>query len=71
MPAIFTVDDKRNERLVNFRRGRDYIVIDEVAEQWTFRNGPDEVTCIFNLRSVPARVPSELEANVAPRKIAE
>jgi type IV secretion system protein VirB9 len=70
VPAIFKVDADRNERLVNFRRERDYIVIDEVAEQWTLRNGPDEVTCVFNLRSVPARVPSEPETHVMPRRIA-
>ena len=48
IPAIFAVDRKRNEALVNHRREGDYIVVDGVKTQWTLRDG-DETTCLFNL----------------------
>lgn len=52
VPAIFVVDAKRNESLVNGRREGDYLVIDKVAYQWTLRNGED-VTCLFNQTQLP------------------
>ena len=48
VPAIFSVDRRRNEQLVNYRREGDYIVVDAVRTQWTLRNGPED-TCLFNL----------------------
>jgi len=47
VPAIFLVDDERNEALVNSVREGKYLVIHRVGRQFTLRNG-DEVTCIFN-----------------------
>lgn len=48
IPAIFAVLDKAgHEALVNYHKSGNYIVIDRVARQFTFRNGHD-VTCIFN-----------------------
>jgi type IV secretion system protein VirB9 len=46
-PAIFTVDSKRNEGLVNYAIKGPYVVVQRIARQFTLRNGAD-VTCIFN-----------------------
>ncbi len=46
-PAIFTVDSKRNEGLVNFAIKGPYVIVQRLARQFTLRNG-NEVTCIFN-----------------------
>ncbi|MFW8642372.1 hypothetical protein ACOJBO_03835 [Rhizobium beringeri] len=53
MPAIFIVDNKRRESLVNYRREADYIVIDTVRGR-TLRYGTENETCLFNLRTAPA-----------------
>lgn len=66
VPAIFVVDARRNESLINYRREGDYLVVDKVAYQWTLRNG-DEVTCLFNQTEVPPE-PTGVEP-YAPRKI--
>ena len=47
-PAIFTVDQDRNEALVNFNVRGGYIVVERLASQFTLRDG-DLATCIFNL----------------------
>lgn len=60
VPAIFSVDRRRNESLVNHRREGDYIVVDSVHAQWTLRSGPEE-TCLFNLA-----VPDPGEAGLDP-----
>lgn len=69
IPAIFIVDRKRRESLVNYRREQDYIVIDTVSRQWTLRYGTEEETCLFNLRTAPADVPAPIEGAVAPKRI--
>jgi type IV secretion system protein VirB9 len=69
VPAIFTVDGKRRESLINYRREGDYIVVDSVARQWTLRYGTETETCLFNLRTAPADVPAPIEGAVAPRRI--
>ncbi|MGO7719114.1 TrbG/VirB9 family P-type conjugative transfer protein, partial [Rhizobium johnstonii] len=50
IPAIFIVDRKSRESLVNYRREADYIVIDTVSRQWSLRYGTEDETCLFNLR---------------------
>ena len=60
LPAIFAVDRRRNESLVNHRREGDYIVVDGVHAQWTLRSGAKE-TCLFNLA-----VPNPGEAGPEP-----
>ncbi|MFW8583929.1 TrbG/VirB9 family P-type conjugative transfer protein [Rhizobium beringeri] len=66
VPAIFIVDNKRRESLVNYRREADYIVIDTVSRQWTLRYGTENETCLFNLRTAPADVPALIEGAVVP-----
>jgi len=56
IPAIFIVDAKGNESLVNYRVTGNYIVIERVSQQFTLRHG-DDVACVFN------------EANPLGRKI--
>jgi len=69
IPAIFVVDRKRRESLVNYRREADYIVIDTVSRQWSLRYGTEDETCLFNLRTVPADIPAPIEGAVAPKRI--
>ena len=46
-PAVFLVDEKRNESLVNFTSEGPYLVVERTGRQFTLRDG-DTVTCIFN-----------------------
>ena len=46
-PAIFLVDEQRNESLVNYQVEGRYVIVHRVARQFTLRNG-NSVTCIFN-----------------------
>ncbi len=69
IPAIFIVDAKRRESLVNYRREADYVVIDKVSRQWSLRYGTEEETCLFNLRIVPADIPAPIEGAVAPKRM--
>lgn len=46
-PAIFVVDDRGNESLVNYHKEGDYIVVERLGRRFTLRDGED-VTCIFN-----------------------
>ncbi len=69
IPAIFIVDAKRRESLVNYRREADYVVIDKVSRQWSLRYGTEDETCLFNLRTVPADIPAPIEGAVAPKRI--
>ena len=57
-PAIFTVDDERNEATINYTVRGEYVVVEDVAEQFTLRDG-DDATCIFNL-SFPGTEHDEL-----------
>jgi len=49
IPAILTVGDKGQEKVVNSRREQDFIIIDGVHDQFTLRRGK-QATCLFNLR---------------------
>ncbi|NTA14042.1 TrbG/VirB9 family P-type conjugative transfer protein [Agrobacterium tumefaciens] len=69
IPAIFIVDGRRRESLVNYRRESDYIVIDKVSRQWTLRFGTETETCLFNLRTTPADIPAPIEGAVSPKRI--
>jgi type IV secretion system protein VirB9 len=46
-PAVFAVDAKGNEGLVNYRQEKGYVVIERVADRFTLRHGPETI-CIFN-----------------------
>lgn len=39
LPAIFAVDGKQKEKLVNFRINNDTVVVEKVTGQWTLRDG--------------------------------
>ena len=47
LPAIFVVDEEKNESLVNSRVSGEYIVVHRIAKQFALRSGKT-VTCIFN-----------------------
>jgi type IV secretion system protein VirB9 len=49
IPAIFVVEDKRGESLVNIRTEGYYIIVDKVAAQFTLRAGA-KTLCLFNRR---------------------
>lgn len=46
-PAIFSVDEKGNESLVNFNMEGSYMIVNSTKRQFTLRDG-DTATCIFN-----------------------
>jgi type IV secretion system protein VirB9 len=69
VPAIFAVDEARNETLLNFRREGEYIVLDRTARQFTLRNG-EVATCLYNLRTKPVIDPRRDElAPYSPRRL--
>jgi len=47
IPAIFAVNEQGYETLVNFRIVDEYVVIEQVAGQFTLRSGGD-VVCVYN-----------------------
>lgn len=47
MPAIFSVDENRNESLVNYNIQGNYLVVNSTNSQFTLRDG-STATCIFN-----------------------
>ncbi len=47
IPAIFAVNDQGYEALVNFRIVDEYVVIEQVAGQFTLRSGGD-IVCVYN-----------------------
>lgn len=47
LPAVFIVDDKRKETLVNYHMDGDYMVVNSVAKQFTLRDG-SRVTSVYN-----------------------
>jgi type IV secretion system protein VirB9 len=49
IPAIFVVEDKRTESLVNIRTEGDYVIVDKVAAQFTLRAGA-KTLCLYNTR---------------------
>lgn len=53
IPAIFAVNNsKGSEAVVNFRRVGDYIVIQQIAPQFTLRDGKYHVASIFNNKMI-------------------
>lgn len=47
IPAIFVVESKRQESLVNLRTQGKYVVVDKIAAQFTLRAG-DKWLCLYN-----------------------
>ncbi|WP_158259824.1 TrbG/VirB9 family P-type conjugative transfer protein [Phyllobacterium phragmitis] len=52
VPAIFVVESKRRESLVNLRTEGEYTIVDKVAPQFTLRAG-DKTLCLYNRQSRP------------------
>ncbi len=52
IPAIFAVDSKKNETLVNFHKKDGYVVVQRIAKQFSLRHGGD-ITCVFNKKLFP------------------
>jgi type IV secretion system protein VirB9 len=52
LPAIFVVDEEKNEALVNSRVSGEYVVVHRVAKQFALRSG-EALTCIFNEAFAP------------------
>lgn len=47
LPAVYAVDKRRNERLINYRMQDGYMVIHQIGKQFTLRKG-DAQTCVYN-----------------------
>ncbi len=47
LPAIFLVDNKGSEALINYRVEKGYVVVERVSKRYTLRHGND-VICVFN-----------------------
>lgn len=47
VPAIFLVDERGDESLINYRASGSTIIIERVGQQFTLRHGSD-VSCLFN-----------------------
>lgn len=47
IPAIFVVEGKRQESLINLRTQGKYVVVDKIAAQFTLRAG-DKWLCLYN-----------------------
>jgi type IV secretion system protein VirB9 len=47
IPAVFVVEGKRQESLVNLRTQGKYVVVDKIAAQFTLRAG-DKWLCLYN-----------------------
>lgn len=47
IPAIFEVDRKRNESVVNYHLENGYVIVESLGRQFTLRHGEDEA-CVFN-----------------------
>ncbi len=47
LPSVFVVDKDKNETLVNYHMQGDYMVVNSVAKEFTFRDG-STVTSVYN-----------------------
>ncbi|MDR3491001.1 MAG: TrbG/VirB9 family P-type conjugative transfer protein [Gammaproteobacteria bacterium] len=47
IPSVFIVDKDKNETLVNYHMQGEYLVVNSIAKQFTFRDG-SSVTSIYN-----------------------
>jgi type IV secretion system protein VirB9 len=70
LPAIFVVDEEKNESLVNSRVSGEYIVVHRIAKQFALRSGKT-VTCIFNEHfdpkaATPVNAPRPVEGGPTP-----
>jgi type IV secretion system protein VirB9 len=69
VPAIFIVETKKRESLINFRmEGENFVVIDKVAAQFTLRAG-DRTLCLYNAAYAARKAPDDLEREYGPKKL--
>jgi len=47
VPSVFIVDKDKNETLINFHIQGEYMVVNSIAKQFSFRDGKS-VTSIYN-----------------------
>jgi type IV secretion system protein VirB9 len=53
VPAIFAVDNPAGkESVVNYRREKDYLIVQQIAPQFTLRQGRHQVVSVFNNRLI-------------------
>ncbi|KXF76376.1 hypothetical protein ATN84_16000 [Paramesorhizobium deserti] len=69
VPAIFVVDAKGRESLVNLRTEGEYTIIDKVAPQFTLRAG-DRTLCLYNRQSHPLNA-DPIEQIYGPARISQ
>lgn len=62
IPAFFKVDPLGNEQIVNFRKRGNYIVVEQVASQFTLRRGA-EIVCVYNERKPQPVLPEPEKTN--------
>lgn len=67
IPAIFVVEDKRQESLVNLRTQGKYVVVDKISAQFTLRAG-DKWLCLYN-RQVNRRSFDLVEDAYGPKNL--
>lgn len=68
VPAIFVVESKGRESLVNLRTEGEYMIIDKVAAQFTLRAG-DKTLCLYNRQSRSQRLADPVEDIYGPSKL--
>ena len=66
VPAIFVVEAKGRESLVNLRTEGEYMIVDKVAQQFTLRAG-DKTLCLYNRQSPSQRCRIRLKTFMARR----
>lgn len=69
VPAIFVVDGKGRESLVNLRTEGEYTIVDKVAPQFTLRAG-DRTLCLYNRQSHPLNA-DPVEQIYGPARISQ
>lgn len=67
IPAVFVVEGKGKESLVNLRTEAGYTIIDKVASQFTLRAG-DKTLCLYNRQSRAQR-PDPVSDIYSPQKL--
>lgn len=67
IPAIFVVEGKKEESLVNLRTQGKYVVVDKIAAQFTLRAG-DKWLCLYN-RQAKRRSFDLIEDTYGPKKL--
>ncbi len=62
LPAIFSVDEDRNESIINYRVENAYIVVEQLSDRFTLRHGSKQVVTVIR-DNLPGFEPSNKETN--------